>query len=405
MSKLFVEQFKEEIYRCIRCGYCRDFSRYRDSAYKVCPLRENDATPGFEPYSARGRLMLIRFVLEGKLQLNEKLADLFYTCPTCRNCWDKCYVAQTRLKGKNMINQVEIYEAFRHDLFKAGLISPRHKQILEWTVKEHNPYLEKHEDRIKWVPAGVEPPPTKSDVMYFVGCTSSYRQKNIAAATLSLLRKAGINVGVLYPDEWCCGSPMLRIGHRELAKELAEHNIAALEKAGAKMVVFSCAGCYRAFKVDYPALGIEPPFELKHAIDLALELLDQGKLSIKKDFKAKVTLHDPCHTGRHLVHIKAELYDQPREVIKRIPGIEFVEMERIRRNSWCCGAGGGLRSYNADISLALAKNRVKEAERTGADVLTSICPFCYRNLSDAIKLSGSNMKMYDLVEILDMVTE
>ncbi|MDI9619466.1 MAG: (Fe-S)-binding protein [Candidatus Nezhaarchaeota archaeon] len=405
MSKLFVEQFKDEIYRCIRCGYCRDFSRYRDSAYRVCPLRENDATPGFEPYSARGRLMLIRYVLEGKLSLNEKLAELLYTCPTCRNCWDKCYVAQTKLKGEHMLNQVEIYEAFRHDLFKAGLVSPRHKQILDWAEREHNPYLEKHEDRVKWIPENVAPPPLKGEVVYFVGCTASYRQKHVAAATLRLLRKAGINVAVMGSEEWCCGSPMMRIGHRDLAKAVAQHNVSTIEKMGAKTVVFSCAGCYRAFKVDYPDLGLKPTFELRHVIDLARQLVNEGKLTIKGGFKGKVTLHDPCHTGRHLVHLKAELYEQPREVLAKIPGLEFVEMERNRRNSWCCGAGGGLRSYNSDVSLALAKNRVREAEKTGADILTSICPFCYRNLSDAMQMINSKMKMYDLVEILDMVTE
>ncbi|MEM0232752.1 MAG: (Fe-S)-binding protein [Candidatus Nezhaarchaeales archaeon] len=405
MSELFVKSYIDEIYRCIRCGYCRDFARYRDAAYKVCPLREADTTPGFEPYSARGRLMLLRFVIEGKLQLNEKLAELFYTCPTCRNCWDKCYVAQTRLEGKYMLNTVEIYEAFRHDLFKAGLISPRHKEILEWTEKEHNPYLEKHEDRVKWLPEDVKQPPSRGDVVYFVGCTSSYRQKNIASATLRLLQKVGINVALLYGDEWCCGSPMIRIGHRELARKLAEHNINAIKNAGAKTVVFSCAGCYRAFKIDYQELGLQPPFELRHAIDLALQLINEGKLSIKKEFKHKVTYHDPCHTGRHLVHMRAEIFEQPREVLKRIPGLEFIEMERVKRNSWCCGAGGGLRSYNPQVSLTLAKNRLREAEGTGADIITSICPFCYRNLSDAIQMTDSHMKMYDLMEILDMVTE
>ncbi|MCS7139796.1 MAG: (Fe-S)-binding protein [Candidatus Nezhaarchaeota archaeon] len=405
MSGLFVEQFKDQVYRCIRCGYCRDFARYRDSAYKVCPLREGDATPGFEPYSARGRLMLIRFVLEGRLPLNEKLAELVYTCSTCRNCWDKCYVSQTKLKGEHMLNQVEIYEAFRHDLFKAGLISPRHKQILEWTEKEHNPYLERHEDRTKWVHEGIEPPPSKGDVLYFVGCTASYRHKNIATATVRVLRKAGINVALLYGNEWCCGSPMMRIGHRDLAKQLAEHNVAAIEETGAKTVVFSCSGCYRAFKIDYPLHGLQPKFELRHAIDLALQLINEGRLSIKKEFKHKITYHDPCHVGRHLLHIKAEIFEQPREIIKKIPGAELIEMERNRRNSWCCGAGGGLRSYNAEVSLALAKNRIKEAEKTSAEVVTSICPFCYRNLSDAIQMTGSHMKMYDLMEILDVVTE
>ena len=221
----------------------------------------------------------------------------------------------------------------------------------------------------------------------------------------SLLKKLGVNFTILGLEEWCCGSPLFRVGARKVAEEQGRHNIEVIEKIGAKSVIFSCAGCYRTFRTDYQEIFGNLKFNLLHITEFLSQLIKEGKVKITKELKMKVTYHDPCHIVRHLAHLgrKAPLIEQPREILKSIPGVEFVEMERNKLNAFCCGAGGGLRAGFTEQSLELASERIREAEKTGCETLVSSCPFCYRNLTDAIKKLNSKMAMYDVTELLDMV--
>ena len=135
--------------------------------------------------------------------------------------------------------------------------------------------------------------------------------------------------------------------------------------------------------------------QVTHSPVFFLELLRKGELKLKNSFNQKVTYHDPCHIGRH-----AGIYDPPRELLTKIPGVELVEMERIREYAWCCGSGGGVKSAFSDLALFAAKERCDEALRTGAQALVSTCPFCWRNLCDATEAYDLNLKMYDLIELL-----
>ena len=397
-----LKKYEKDLYRCIKCGYCRDQTRFRDNVDGVCPLRITEAHP-FESFEARGKVEIALAVLEGLLPINEetgkRISEIFYMCSTCRNCWDKCYV-------KDHIDHVGIYEAFRADLFSMGFGLPQHKRFAEWTKQNHNPYLEPHNKRLDWLPEEFNIKPMENaDIVYYVGCTSSYRQKNIAKATVSILKKLGADFTILGLEEWCCGSPLFRVGAREIGEEQAKHNIEAIEKVGAKTVVFSCAGCYRTFKTDYQEIFGKLNFNLLHITEFLSQLIKEGKLKITKELKMKVTYHDPCHLVRHLAHLgkNAMVADQPREILKNIPGVELVEMDRVKLNAFCCGAGGGLRAGFTEQSLGLAAERIREAEKTGCNVLVSSCPFCYRNLTDAIKNLNSKMSMYDVTELLDRV--
>jgi Fe-S oxidoreductase len=393
----YIKKIEKQLYRCIRCGYCRDQVRYRDNMTNVCPFKEY--APYFESFTANGKIKIAKALLDGSLPLNDEVAkrliDIYFMyCTTCRNCWEKCYV-------KDHIEHVQLYEAVRAELFSRGYMTPQHKKITEWLVGNHNPYLEKHEDRTKWQPTNLSLP-EKADIVYYVGCTASYRQHNVANATVNILKKGGINFTTLGLDEWCCGSPTLRIGARDLAEKLAKHNVEAIKKRGAKQVITSCAGCFRTMKLDYPEMVGELGFEVIHTTQFLHKLLKEGKFPLKIENKLKVTYHDPCHMSRHFAHIrKAPVHDEPRELLKSIPGIELVEMPRTKLNAFCCGAGGGVRSANPDISLELAAERVREAEATGASALVSSCPFCYRNLSDAAKNINSQLKIYDVTELLE----
>jgi len=200
------------------------------------------------------------------------------------------------------------------------------------------------------------------------------------------------------------------------------------EEQGVNTIITSCAGCYRAIKKDY-SLAEEyketmEGIEVIHTTDFLYELFNEGKMKFTKELPWKVTYHDPCHTGRHLTEFKIDLdgteqwkgsylgkseesclYDIPREMLKAIPGVEFSEMGRIRDNSYCCGGGGGVMTGYGDWAAKNAGLRIQEGMETGAEQMVSICPFCHYNLNEGAKRVGSDMRLYDLVELIDMVLE
>lgn len=388
-----MSRVEEHSHECTRCGTCHSVYKLKTETSSPpdwlpsCPSGEKY---GLEPFYPGGRMWVARGVSEGKLNLNDKgLLKIIYSCTLCGNCESQC-----RVPLKEHITG--IIEEMREKLVEAGVgPMPKQKEFGEWVRKEHNPYMEPHTDRLNWLPFNKSELPEKAELVYFVGCTSSYRQRNIAVATANILKKLDLNFTVL-EDEWCCGSPLQRTGQSKLAKECAEHNIRVLKEADAERVITSCAGCYRMLAIDYQEkYGLDYNFEVAHSPVFFLELLRKGELKLKNSFNQKVTYHDPCHIGRH-----GGIYDPPRELLTKIPGVELVEMERIREYAWCCGSGGGVKSAFSDLALFAAKERCDEALRTGAQALVSTCPFCWRNLSDAIEAYNLNLKMYDLIELL-----
>ncbi len=139
----------------------------------------------------------------------------------------------------------------------------------------------------------------------------------------------------------------------------------------------------------------EIPFKVVHTSELMAELIKEGRLKLLKEVPETVTYHDPCHLGRH-----AGIYEQPREVLKAIPAIKFVEMSKNRENALCCGAGGGVKAGFPDFAMQAAMRRLEEAQDVGAESIVSACPFCAHNLKDAIRESGSQLKFYDLTELI-----
>jgi heterodisulfide reductase subunit D len=233
------------------------------------------------------------------------------------------------------------------------------------------------------------------DILYYVGCTASYdiNVKEVGINTVNILDALGLKYGILGTEEKCCGSVLLRIGDYEFER-LSEYNIRLFNSLNVKMLVTSCAGCFRTIKEDYKKMG-KLNMEVLHTCELLARLLREGKLELKHEVPLKVTYHDPCHMGRH-----SNVYDTPREVLRAIPGIQFTEMDRIYEFSRCCGAGGGLKAGFSDIQNKMAQERVRDAERTGAERLVSTCPFCYQGLQIGINAIQSKVKMTDLTELV-----
>lgn len=233
------------------------------------------------------------------------------------------------------------------------------------------------------------------DILYFVGCTASYdtNVKEVGINTLNILDALGISFGILGTEEKCCGSVLLRVGDHEFER-LASENIGIFNSLGVKMLVTSCAGCFKTIKEDYKKVG-RLNMEVLHTAELLVRLIREKKLELKHEVPLKVTYHDPCHLGRH-----SGVFDAPREILKAIPGLEFVEMERIREFSRCCGAGGGLKAGFPDLQNQMAAERVRDAEKTQATRLVSACPFCYQGLQIGVNAIQSNVKVTDITELV-----
>ncbi len=395
IDKINFKEVESNAMYCIHCGLCRHVlpSEIKSNKYgDLCP-------PGskflFESYFAPGRCEIARGILRKEFTYEDspKLQHIIYTCTNCGACSIQCRYCTTL--GRTQAS--EIVEALRAKMVLDGAgPMPKHKVYGKSIQDNYNPYQEKHSNRLKWL--GSEKTPEKADILYFVGCTSSYRTQEIALATYNILKNLNLNVAISR-DEHCCGSPLLRTGQLDEAEAVMEHNIDLIKKTGAKKLIFSCAGCYRTFKLDYPKYFGDLGIECKHISQELAELAQNGKLKLNK-LNLKVTYHDPCHIGRHMW--PECVYNEPRNVLTAIPGLELIEMERIKDEAWCCGAGGGVKSAFPEFALDTSKIRIDEATKTGADTIVSTCPFCAINLNDAIKETKSNLKIYDLTQIVNI---
>ncbi|MDI9645424.1 MAG: (Fe-S)-binding protein [Archaeoglobales archaeon] len=368
------KEINDLVTACAQCFYCR-----------VCPAFQ---TIKWESVSPRGRVYTIKGLIRRKIELEPQLVEDFYKCTTCGACEEQC---QTTLP------LVDIWEHVRAEFVKEKVAPlPAHKKIRELAEKSGNPYGEPQEKKIEWIKGYKYN--ESGELLYFAGCTASFRAVELAKNTVELFNKAGVEFTFAGKDEYCCGSPFLRTGQRDIAYEFFKKNYNEWKKRGVKTIVSSCAGCYRTILIDYPKiakeLGLDWDFKVMHTSQLVNKLIKEGKLTPKK-FEAKVTYHDPCHLGRH-----TKVYEEPREVIKAI-GAELIEMDRNRGESFCCGSGGGVKSQFKDLAGAIGKNRIQEAKETGAEYLISCCPFCKYHLKQMAEESGVNIKVADLVEIVN----
>ena len=384
------------IFACMNCGDCRIAFRTAIERFKVCPIREIHPS-AFEVFFSRGKMNLAKGIILGELKPSKELADIFYQCTSCGSCREVCHQSHNPYIINNVcryLDHITVWEAVRADLVDAGYAPlPRHKEITEWMEKEHNPYMEKHEDRIKWL-EGKKLPET-AEVVFFMGCTEPYRIPEICRAIVEILEKAKVDFTILHPEEYCCGSIGFRVGMRKLAEDLAKHNFEMFKKSGAKVIMTHCAGCYRTLKEDYKELFGELPYEVVHASEFILNLIKEGKLKLTKSIEKTVTYHDPCHLGRH-----TGVYEAPREILKSIPGLNLVEMERHHQHAWCCGAGGGVKSQYPELAEKIAGERIQEADQTGAEILSTMCPFCGTSLKQAIESENIKLQFKDVLELV-----
>jgi Fe-S oxidoreductase len=373
----------------IRCAQCGDCKVFHDLFLPSCP-------PGyrfkFSSYYATGRMMIGRGLREGVLTFeDDDVIERLYTCSACRACDENC---GNLPKG----HIVDVIEGLRQMAVSAGCTLPAHDVMIESLKKNDNVFEKPKEERGEWAQGLKLKDITteKADVAYRAGCLLSFDPEmwGVALDAIGLLRHAGVDVGIEGKEEACCGGRAYEIGQMGEFTKYAEHNIEAYNSAGVSKVVVSCSDGLSHIKLLYPQVNIKMNFEVLHMVEYLDQLIKEGRLKFTGKVPMKVTYHDPCHLGRY-----AGIYEPPRNILRNIPGLELIEMERSRDYAWCCGAGAGVKQAYPDFALWTAEERIKEAKETGATALVTSCPWCERNFKDAIKEFGEKLEVYDIAEI------
>jgi Fe-S oxidoreductase len=380
---------KEWLYGCTHCGTCKDVLNIFVPA---CPAGERYQV---ESYFPSGRMFLARGVAEGTLSLaDDDIRDRIYACTGCLSCEQQCGVYHHQ-------HIFEVVQALRTEAITQGYSHPAYLSAYYGLRGEDNVFGKPKAERGNWA-GGLKvknAASEKVEVLYHTGCLLSYDSDlwSVPRSVIEVFNAANVNVGIMGQEESCCGGRAYEMGYIGEYTKFAEHSIETFNTLGVSTVVTSCSDGYSFFKNLYPRLGINMKFEVLHTSEYLARLIQEGKLNLKKNVNMQVTYHDPCHLGRH---INPGVYDVPRDILKRIPGIELVEMERCRENSWCCGGGASVSQANPDLALWTAHERLKEARATGANAVVTSCPWCERNFKDAVKKFGIDVGIYDIAEIV-----
>jgi len=415
-----MDTLKDYIYTmesCNHCGQCRFIlgPKMRGWEYaEICPIYLRYK---YDAYSGQGLINIAQELLEGTLDYEDGLIEHIYSCTTCGACDINC-------KSVRDMEVLDTILALRAKCVEDGQgPMPEHREYARLVENSHNIYGRAHDHRFDWLPEDIAIS-ERAEVVYFVGCTTSYLYPDIARNTVKILNAGGMDFKVMHAEEYCCGAPLWRTGQREAARKLAEHNLEAFRKQGIKTLITSCSECYGTFKGFYPRIA-ELDFEVLHITEVIQSMLKEGKLKPSKNLNMKVTYHDPCLLGRLSElyvpwngEIKAYgyhdppkqwrrgtngVYEAPREILRAIPGIELVEMTRNEENSFCCGGGGGVPAAFPDFALWTAIERLNEARSTGAEAIISSCPFCQSSFEKAIDSNQSTIHYHDLTELVARV--
>jgi Fe-S oxidoreductase len=355
---------------CYQCGKCDT----------VCPWNN------VRSFSMR------KLIREATFGLTEVEKEEIWRCTTCGKCPQRCPRDVKQIDDMVALRRIATgYGAFPNSVRPVRAVSGN-------LMTAGNPLGEPREKRADWAQALGVPTFTEGmEYLYFADCYVSYdrRLRKVATATVGLLQKAGIEFGILGTLENCCGESIRKTGDEEAFKHLAKENIKTFIDHGVRKILVSSPHCYHTFKNEYPEFRVH--FEVVHVSELISQLLHQGRLKITKEYGRKVAYHDPCYLGRH-----NGVYEQPRDILKGVPGLELREMADSRKDSLCCGMGGGRIWMETPKSERFADLRLTQALDVGAEVLATACPYCITSFEDGrLGLPDSDaIEVKDVTEIL-----
>lgn len=422
-----LEDYVDNAVRCIRCSACKwvPYAKMQSQAFSIgCPSIDYG---NFHSYSGGGKCVTALGIAEGRIgEITDETLKTVYACTMCGACDTACKA----LMG-DMVEPLEVMRALRRHLVEQGDVDPAHMMMIEGLKQEDNVFGLPKAERSSWS-AGRHVKDAMGgpvEVLLHVGCRLSYddEQWPIIRGVAALLRSAGIDFGIAGNDEECCGGRACNCGFEGELDNYADSMKARVKRSGAHTVLTACADCYGSFKSLYPrADRALDGVEVLHVAQLLDRLMAEGRIAFTRAVPMRVTYHDPCNLGRtgetckpwkgrkrtvlNKMVIKEPakelsfgvmgVYQEPRNILRAIPELELVEMERIRDYTYCSGGGGGAMEAHEDFALFAARQRLKEAKATGAEALVTACPWSLRNFRDALAADGDGeFAVYDLTEL------
>ena len=354
---------------CYQCGLCDT----------VCPWNR------VRNFSMRN------IVRQATFGLPEIEGEDMWRCTTCGRCPQRC---------PRGVGTIDVSISFRRIASEAGISPAPIHTVNVSLAAEGNPLREAREKRADWANGlSVKTFTEGMEVLYFPGCYPSYdsRLKKVATATANILNKAGIDFGILGSKENCCGESIRKTGDEKLFKHLARENIKTFIDNGVRKILVSSPHCYHTFTNEYPEFKAN--FEVVHISQYLFQLINEGRLELTKEYGKKITYHDPCYLGRH-----NGIYDQPREVLKKVPGLELIEMADSREDSLCCGGGGGGIWMDTPKGERFSDLRLEQAVGVGAEMLVTACPYCIINFEDS-RLTLKDSESLEIKDITEIIQE
>jgi Fe-S oxidoreductase len=371
VADIIKEEGGDVLKLCYQCGTCTG----------TCPW---NLVKGFS----------VRQVIhQAQLGLPDFEDESMWMCVTCKACVDRC---------PRGVEIIDIWRTLRKVIAEVG--AGKTPDSLRLVVKNitgvGNPQGEEREKRLGWAKnLDVKPFAKETEILFFPCCYDVYDSSisRVARASVDVLKKAGVNFGILGDNVVCCGESVRKVGSESLFQTLAHSNIEAFNEAGVKKIVVTSPHCYHTFKNEYPDLGGN--FEVVHIVQYLAELISEGRLKLTKELNKKVTYHDSCYLGRH-----NDIYDEPRQVLESIPGLELVEMYDNREESLCCGGGGGRVWEETKKGERFSDMRVEQALEAGASILAVACPYCMVMFEDSV-LSADKSGDIEVKNIVELVQE
>lgn len=393
-----VSKYRDMVYRCNTCRRCPrgpwdpNQPDKLKTPVKQCPSYEANYTLAS---ASQGMILIIRDLLEGKLEATPELVDHMYECVLCRSCNAVCEGMDSIPLGG--IQGADIFRELRADFVDMGIAPPKGLKKLCDNIAESHNRQGSGKDRNAWA-EGLDIP-DRGEIIIFAGCTGSYQDQAVLQSLVKILRAAGVEFGIL-KDEWCCGAIQYESGMDDAFAVTARHNVEALREAGAKRVVCVCADCFKALAFDYPKAVGELGFEVIHSSELVKELLDEGKLTLtRKPELGKVTYNDPCFLVRSGKRGDKKVIEEPRAVITAAVGEAPAEMEGFGKYTYCCGrsimAAAAPNTYQT-----AGKGRVKDAAAIGADTIVTGCINCKSSLKGPAGKEGGGIRVMSLEELV-----
>ena len=363
ISQAIEEAGGEALRKCYQCGTCT----------------------GTCPWSSITEFNIRKLIRQGQFGF-DGIEEFMWYCSTCNFCVSRC---------PRGVEIIDVVRAVRRVYSEGGLLPESLRVFVGSLSSRGNPWSGDPDKRNEWYKGEYPHFSEDTEYLYFTCCTVCYDPRNVqvARATAEILDRAGISWGLLGTDVNCCGESVNKVGDSALFERLKNNNKEIFESNKVKKIIVNSPHCYYTFKEEY---GGE--YEVIHTTELLANLIRDGKIVPKKDFgETKITYHDPCYLGRH-----SGIYDAPRDILRSLPGVEFVEMEKIREQSMCCGGGGGGLWTERSKGERLSDLRLEEALGTGATVLATACPYCISMLEDSVKTMNADekIKVKDITELI-----